>query len=428
MKHIIILIIFCLKTATITAQTVNYNYLPVKVNGKYGFIDTAGKYLLRPDFDYLGYLVEGRARVSVGGKPDDLGFMEGGKWTFIDSSGNPITEPVYDAVSDFSEGRARVMKKSLYGFIDGDGKEIIPCQYADVTDFHNGYAQFEDNGLWGSMDPDGNIVIAPRFNNPYRFDEDRAAVGYFFNKGYINPLGRYITDSNFFEARNMNGGLGIVVSADSGLYGMVDAFGSFVIPCRYGYISGFSEGLSAVNIGGTFSRGRNEVTGGCWGFIDKNNTIVISAVYENAGSFSEGLCPVRKKGKWGYIDKDGNTVIPARFPVAFLFSSGLARIIKSGKYGFIDRSGKIRISVQYDDASDFIDGSAIVNMGRKTNKYAPEPGMCGKYGVINRYGHFIIPPEFDGITREGKKVFRVIKGNGWGYYNTKGECIFVITE
>ncbi|HPB25475.1 MAG TPA: WG repeat-containing protein [Bacteroidales bacterium] len=421
----VLLLIICMVAS---GQQINYNYLPVKVNGKYGFVDTAGKYLIRPDYDFLGCLVEGRARVNVGGKPDDHGFMEGGFWTFMDSLEQPVSVPVYEAVSDFCEGRARVMKHGLYGFIDKNGLEVIPCQYPNITDFHNGMAQFEKDGLWGSIDTDGNMVISPRFDKVYYFNEDRAVVGHPFYKAYINKLGNFITDSIFFEAKSFENGLAIVVSGDSVRYGMLDAFGAKVIPCIYGYITRFSEGMAAVNLNGVFVAEKNEVTGGHWGFIDKGNRLVIPADYDNAGAFSENLCPVKKNEKWGYIDKDNKLRISFKYQMAYLFSCDRARIVKKSTTGFIDNSGTVIIKPGFEEAEDFSSGLAIVRQGSAGNKKNRQPGQTGKYGIINKAGEFVLYPEFDAITRFGNKTFRVYKGSGWGYYNTKGECVFSISE
>ena len=41
------------------------------------------------------------------------------------------------------------------------------------------------------------------------------------------------------------------------------------------------------------------------------------------------------------------------------------RIMKGGKCGFIDKTGKVVIPLQYDGATDFSDGLAAVQKGRK---------------------------------------------------------------
>jgi len=426
MNRLIVALLF-FTCAGACCQQVNFAYLPVKVNGKYGFVDTTGKFVVKPDYDFLGFMVEGRVRVNVGGKPDDKGFMEGGMWTFIDSLEEPVSAPVYEAVNDFCEGRARVMRNRLYGFIDKHGQEVVPCQYPNVTDFHNGMAQFENDGLWGSIDTDGNVVIPPRFDMAYYFSEERAVVGHAFSKAYINKLGNFVSDSIYFDGKSFENGLAVVVSGDSVRWGMLDVFGVQVIPCLYGYINSFGEGLASVNFDGVFILEKNEVSNGRWGFIDKANRLVIPADYDYAGTFSETLCPVKKNSKWGYINKDNKLIVPFKFQKAYQFSSGLARIVKNGKYGYIDKSGAVVVSPQFDESEDFYHGFAIVKSGvNRKNRH--QPGNTGKYGVINKTGQYLLYPEFDAIKRFGNKMFRVDKGNGWGYYNTKGECIFQITE
>src|SRR3990170_1437960 len=71
---------------------------PIEQNGKWGFIDKTGKYVINPQFDYVFSFSEGLARVRLGGK-----------WGFIDKTGKYVINPQFDGADSFSEGLARVM-------------------------------------------------------------------------------------------------------------------------------------------------------------------------------------------------------------------------------------------------------------------------------------------------------------------------------
>ena len=60
------------------------------------------------------------------------------------------------------------------------------------------------------------------------------------------------------------------------------------------------------------------------------------------------LFSVREDGKFGYIDKTGKLVIPPMYDEAYDFNEGLAKVEIGGKAGFIDTTGKVVIPPQYD--------------------------------------------------------------------------------
>ncbi|HEF3474383.1 TPA: WG repeat-containing protein, partial [Campylobacter coli] len=55
-----------------------------------------------------------------------------GKWGFIDKNGEFVIEPKFDGVGNFSEGLARVELNGKYGFIDKSGKIVIEPKFDDI--------------------------------------------------------------------------------------------------------------------------------------------------------------------------------------------------------------------------------------------------------------------------------------------------------
>ena len=64
---------------------------------------------------------------------------------------------------------------------------------------------------------------------------------------------------------------------------------------------------------------------------------------------------MKSNGKCGYINKDGKFAITPQFDNAWDFSEGLACVEIGGKYGYINQEGEIVINPQFDDASSFYD-------------------------------------------------------------------------
>src|SRR4051812_22317164 len=74
------------------AQRVVGELLPVLVNGKWGFIDRAGKVVVEPQFDAYSYLEEGLMAVEVRGK-----------WGYANAAGEIVIGPQFADARDFSE-------------------------------------------------------------------------------------------------------------------------------------------------------------------------------------------------------------------------------------------------------------------------------------------------------------------------------------
>jgi WG containing repeat len=89
-----------------------------------------------------------------------------------------------------------------------------------------------------------------------------------------------------------------------------------------------------------------------------------------------------RDGKVGYIDKAGKIIIPARFDNAINFSEGLAAVEIDKKYGCIDVNGKIVIPPRFDYIDEFKNGLAEITLDRlekgkidKTGKIVTAPSL-----------------------------------------------------
>lgn len=174
-------------------------------------------------------------------------------------------------------------------------------------------------------------------------------------------------------------------------YGFVNTNGTTVIPPQFAYAMKFSEGLAAINVGGTQGR-RDMPSDGKWGFINRQGQVVINPKFESPPTsaapympdqygrirhdgyvFSEGLAAVVKDGKWVYIDHDGLINIPdvnspLSFDAARTFRDGLANVMVNGRWGYMDRYGQFVIQPQFLFPADFQEGYALVVTQDKNRK------------------------------------------------------------
>jgi len=226
--------------------------LPVKVEGRYGFIDGAGTLVIPPRYESAGRFQDGLAVVSVNGT-----------WGYINPAGLLAIMPVYDHARDFSEGKAVVGINGLYGFIDRAGVYVVVPVYEDASEYGSGMAAVRSGGKQGYVDLAGRLVIQAKYDEAYAFGGDGMAC----------------------------------VRMGGGLY-FIDRAGKPAMKRMFPFCTGFHEGMAGFYVG----------RGSVWGFMDRNGRTVVPPAFQDIGHFSEGLAPAKQGGKWGYVGRDGKYV------------------------------------------------------------------------------------------------------------------------
>jgi WG containing repeat len=111
---------------------------------------------------------------------------------FIDKAGKWVIKAQYDAAGNFSEGLAPVKIANEWGYIDKTGKTMIEPQFSDATDFHEHLAGVKVGSKHGFIDQTGKLVIEPQFDSAQRFTNGLAFVTIGDKKGYIDTKGKMI--------------------------------------------------------------------------------------------------------------------------------------------------------------------------------------------------------------------------------------------
>src|ERR1035438_10068284 len=66
-----------------------------------------------------------------------------GRWGYIDRTGQFVIDPEFEGAGDFSENLAYVVVKHIYGFIDKTGTIVIEPQFDEANSFSEGLAAVE---------------------------------------------------------------------------------------------------------------------------------------------------------------------------------------------------------------------------------------------------------------------------------------------
>lgn len=350
---------------------------PIIQEGRWGFINQAGKIVVKPEFKSVKPFMNGLAAIKD--QNDKVGY--------VNEAGKVVIEPRFKNADAFHEQRAGVKYGNKWGFVDQTGKLVIPAVFDGVGWFSEGRAAVYSNGLWGFIDLDGKFIAQPKFVDHLEFSEGVAAFAVMQNGRYQDGL----IDRN-----------GQIVSEleDVNLL----------------FIEGFSDGLLPVMGDAhkyTFSPGTNLL-----GYIDRNDKVAIPRKFEIASSFRDGLAPVRVNGKWGVIDTTGQFIIEPKYAEEFRFFEGLAAVKIGQKYGFIDKTGNLVIQPRFSYASQFQEGLAAVQLQDD-----------GQWGFIDHTGKLAFQLVFDetpSLFFNGLSLITV--GNKQGYVNKAGQYVWSPTN
>jgi hypothetical protein len=96
---------------------------------------------------------------------------------------------------------------------------------------------------------------------------------------------------------------------------------------------------------------------------------------------------LRKPCRYALIDKSGTILSDARFDEALDFSEGLAAVQVGKLWGFVDRAGRMVIAPRFRSSGRFSGGIAAVAV-------EGEPDSKPLWGYIDTSGVFVIPPQF----------------------------------
>lgn len=162
--------------------------IPVKINGKWGVIDSEGNYIINPQFDLI--VLDG----------DNYLFKKNRRFGWCDSKGKYIINPQFrDALPSEGADLMAVKGDDGYGYINIEGKWVIEEQFDDALPFMPSGIAFvaDQGGDWGAINTKGEWVINPQFDRILPISKDMALVVVGNNVGIINTKGEYLVQPDY---------------------------------------------------------------------------------------------------------------------------------------------------------------------------------------------------------------------------------------
>jgi len=407
------------------------NYLGVKTGvnqtDKWAVIDSTGKEILPPTFDWIGIFKQGVAP-----------FALAGKYGIVDAAGKQLVPPLYDNVQLSSPNLAIAVQNKKVGVISTSNKVLIPIKYSRITaidsirflvDSGNQQIDAIKSGVINKTGtfviPFGNHTIQP-FGSGYLIsNNDSTAVfdsvgirksdysrrRYITNhvwdmgdeKGFIiyNKKKRDFVHYDFIQD--------LIYQQDE-KFGLLDSAGDEVTKAVYDEMSYLNNYPPIIKVR----------RGDLWDLLDNEGRELTPGPYDAIKYEEAGFLKVTKKGKYGLINERAKVIVPAKYDEVRLDEmngtvSGESIAVRlKGKWGYYGYNGKQLTPVKYDAAGAMGLGYAMVT-------------IAGKQGLVNSNGIEVVPCKYDKVIYGYGALWIVSKGGLFGLINHSGKVILPLT-
>ena len=308
----------------------------VRSKGRWGYINRTGQPAIPTTFRAAWPFTNGRARTQT----------DEGKFGFIDRDGNWIITAEYDELSEFSEDLAAFRQGENYGYISTTGAVIIEPQFSKAGPFANGQAIVAKDGQYGIISSTGETVIDFYYDRlkPFSGALARARVEGLY--GYLDATGELIIEPAYRQASDFVNGVAAVAKANK--WGLIDGKGESIMEPIYDQLFSAGEERWIAALGSEYY------------LLDNNGDRVINRPFQEIQPFSDGLAAYQLDELWGYLLPDGSTMGVPQYYLAWPFKNGIARVATRFGLGFINTKGNLlfRPRPQFFELRDFSEGLA----------------------------------------------------------------------
>ncbi len=338
-----------------------------------------------------------------------LSYQKNDYFGFVDTSATPVIEAIYDAVTSFKEGLSVVTKNDSVYFINKKNQNVFNQFYTDAYSFNNGITAVKQNNTWlfinrqgqfitntfeevnelsnaiyivknnnkyGALNNYGQVLIEPKFEKLGDFKNDFAYYIENGKYGFVTKNG-LVKKAQYDWISDM-GNDTIAIMKQNNKYGLVTSTDSIIIPPQfdqiiktknniyilvkdnlYGYYySTLHCYLTQINYEYIKEKPVEFYTNGTilkllknkqQAFADFNGKLTIDfGTYDEINFASNNLIKVKRKNKYGYLDRKLNLVVPYKYQQASDFKDSLAIVQLKDKISLISVFGKEIYSSEYD--------------------------------------------------------------------------------
>lgn len=271
------------------------DYKAKEENNKYGYVNSSGKWIINPQFDYASDFKFGLGKVTLNSK-DGL----------ISSNGSVISPCKWNSLDLYrleKTGLISVELNDKFGVIDKNGKEILPCIYDKSSNINQwGYIEVAINGKKGLCDKTGKQIVQCKYDKVYSIPDKNGNIDVELNnkKGICNSNGTelfpciYDKTPSFYKEY-------YTVEKD-GKRGLFDKFGKEIVPCRYDDLSSYPNEFGFIEVNA------NQKVG----ILNVKGQEVIPCIYESI-IYSQDFYYVKSNDKEGIYNVWGKEILSCKY-------------------------------------------------------------------------------------------------------------------
>jgi len=410
------------------------------------------------------------------------------RYSIFDISTWARIHPVYIfcAIERFNDGVAVVERNGEFGLMDIDGQLVIPLgRYTEIRNFGGGLIGVRDNNLWGFVDNTGreitpaiyhNVKPTPQTDNflGNRLDYPWYVSGMAnvqcvdtFLWGIVDNTGQAIFALEFNYIRYFRGDF--TVANINGIWHVINRSHDIAASFEYAVLYQLTETLFI------YSKYATEVVEAYqnWSFDNFSNITVYPGEFGIISILGDGLqrpncsCAeaqaIREERQAEQEAYEAYQV--ARFPLGYTHGGGLTSRVVAYDTGLVFAADDVTINVPSQERywqlgsthMNTEDGSFLMPVWTHRNFMYPHNSLVGfrctitgeeripaifqnaydftnglakvryfgRYGFINTYGEWVIPPLHErnriGIFHEGLVRVQCPETGYWGFLNTEGQ-------
>lgn len=421
----------------------------VRIDGRYGYIDTSGRIVIEPRYEAAGPFTGNYAEVRVDG-------LSGA----IDRSGRLVVPAQFSRMVPFADGSfiakplppgetrspmsprlgGEIHLEGLADALVGLGGGIYHLKKGWMTPSDLSFSQFDKpaRGLiwagrrndhqdeqWGLMKADGSWQVTPRYNHVQRLMETHAVVGSMpdyslppierrkaLRRGAVDRDGKLVVPLEFTGLSYWRGGYGYATGpklpSSEGPPTTMER--GIVLPAGALLAGRYFDEVD-IREDGTLPRGR---VGDIWYSIDPDGRLLPDQLDGSPLVRCPGGLTIVRRGAMVEVQRPGDGKSVALFDDTYLTERecpGPFSLRRNGKWFVVMEDGKV--------------------LGGPTgfgNIYSFSPNysaveVVGKWGIIDRAGAFTVKPKFRKLRPAGRDKFVVGEGATLAWIDGKGGWI-----
>lgn len=367
--------------------------LPVKVNHKWGYINTKGELIISPVYDLADDFIDSMYTVTV----------LNGRSGIINRKGKVVLEHKYDELRFLSNRYFAMKKDSLWGITDTTGKVIYGCFADEVQPEKPHHFQVKREGHWGITDRTGTLVLPVKYDSILYLGKGYYRVDLNEKQGIVDTLGHVILEPVYQTV------LFPFAQKDTAL--LFSSNGKWGVKVLGGKLLTDTIWHSYKRYGTNFIYCYSDT--GRWLCSLSTLSIRTDSLPKDLSLLSDCYLRTEEGGKSGAIDSLCRTVIRSKYDDVKLVSEHIIAVQDGNKWAVADATGKMRTPFSYDEVLDYNSFFGITRVGNN-------------WGLLDRSPKEMAAPLYSKIDQLDE-VFKLYDAKGGLkilYYTKNG----VITE